>query len=419
MKKIIFSFICFALFIEAAFSQAPNSYGTGFFITNNGVIVTCAHVIDGANRITVRINNTEYPAEIIRVNNETDLAILKINYNNPYHFRIANFNSLNLGDRLSVLGFPLPDYLTSDIRFTEGSLSARSGLQSMDTYFQHSAPTQPGNSGGPILNSRFEVVGVAAAIINDSIIISKTGSVPQNVNFGIKSNFITSLLSNIRPGNGNIRSISDAEKATVQILCYQARSTSVSRVRVTNNTGYHGYHLYIRAAGTNQWGTDLLGRNVLRNGQSFSVSSLPHSSNDLYDIRIVDSDRDTYTKLNVVIRSNTNIVFSFSDFDGRIAQDNAAADGPLITIVNNTGYLVYYLYISPTTSDTWGPDRLAANQTLPNGQSVSVRLPHPINVTNRYDIMLEDLDGDTYSKYNVTVTANGQIIFTFNDFDNR
>jgi len=324
MKKIFFNFFYFTIFTAIAFSQTANSSGTGFFINNNGVIVTCAHVIEGYNRITVKINNTEYDAEILRVNNETDLAVLKINYNNPNHFKIGNFDALNLGDRLAVLGFPLPDYLTSDIRFTEGSLSARSGLKSAATYFQHSAPTQPGNSGGPILNSRYEVIGVAAAIINDSIVQNETGSIPQNINFGIKSNFINPLLINVRPGSGNIRSISDAERATVQILCYQTRPSFAAK---TENIG------------------------------------------------------------------------------------------PPVTIVNNTGYLILYVYISPTSSNRWGSDRLASNQVLPNRQSVTLRLPYMLNDTDRYDIMLEDEDGDSYTKFDVKVKANQQIVFTFNDID--
>jgi len=416
MKKIILSLICFTLFFGTAFGQTASSSGTGFFITNNGVIVTCAHVIEGVNRITVKINNTEYPAEIIRVNDETDLAILKINFNNPYHFKIVNFDTLNLGDRLSVLGFPLPDYLTSDIRFTEGSLSAKSGLKSATTYFQHSAPTQPGNSGGPILNSRYEVIGVAAAIINDAIIQSETGTIPQNINFGIKSNFITPLLNNIRPGSGNIRTVADAERATVQILCYQTRTTSIAGIKVINNTGYQGYNLFIRAAGTNQWGIDLLGNEYLRNGHSFSISSLPSSRSNRYDIRLIDTDRDSYTKLNIAINPNTNIIFTFDDFDKDItaAESN---EGPPVTIVNNTGSHIFYVYISPTSSDRWGYDRLNSNQTLQNGQTVSLRLPYALNVTDKYDIMLEDSEGVTFTKFNVTVKANGRITFTRSDLD--
>ena len=417
MKKLILSLICFVVLLGSVLGQDADAFGTGFFITGNGVIITCAHVIESANRIVIKTDGREYTAEVLSRNNDLDLAVLKINYNNPCHFKITDFNTVNLGDRLSVLGFPLPDILSSDIRFTEGSLSSRSGLKSDPIYFQHSAPTQPGNSGGPVLNARFEVVGVVAAIIDDSAVRNATGLSPQNINFGIKSGYIDSLLNNIRPGNGNIRSLPDAERATVQILCYFSRAAD-SSVRVVNNTGYTGYYLYIRPAGTGNLGSDRLGSSILENRQSFTVSSLPVSAGNRYDIRLVDEDDDTYTKLNVLIGPNQSIVFTFDDFDrGSSTQASQSNDGPPITIVNNTGYLVYFLYISPTTSDVWGEDRLASDQTLANGQSVSVNLPHPLNVTDRYDIMLEDLDGDTYSKYNVTVTANSRIVFTFDDID--
>jgi len=417
MKKLILSLICFVALLGHVFGQEADSAGTGFFITGNGVVVTCAHVIESASRVVVKTDGREYTAEVLSRNDDIDLAVLKINYNNPRHFKITDFNTVNLGDRLSVLGFPLPDILSDDIRFTEGSLSSRSGLKSDPIYFQHSAPTQPGNSGGPVINARFEVIGVAAAIINDSAVRNSTGSNPQNINFGIKSGYIDSLLNNIRPGNGNIGSITDAERATVQIFCYYSRTANAS-LRVLNNTGYTGYYLYIRPAGTGNWGSDRLGRSILENRQSFTISSLPVSANNRYDIRLVDVDDDTYTKLNIAIEPNQGIVFTFDDFDrGSSTQITQSNDGPPITIVNNTGYLVYFLYISPTTSDVWGEDRLASNQTIANGQSVSVNLPYPLNITDKYDIMIEDLDGDTYTKYNVTVTANGRIIFTFDDFD--
>lgn len=95
----------------------------------------------------------------------------------------------------------------------------------------------------------------------------------------------------------------------------------------------------------------------------------------------------------------------------------SAQETPSITIVNNTGFTIFFVYISPTGYDTWGPDRLADDQILSNGQSVSVQLPHQLNVVNRYNIMLEDSDGDTYTKINVLVSANSRIVFTFDDID--
>jgi S1-C subfamily serine protease len=96
-------------------------------------------------------------------NEAADIAILKIDYRNSYYFRIADFNTANLGDKVYVLGFPLSNILGSDIRLTDGIVSAKSGMNSDKTYFQISAPVQPGNSGGPVLNTGFEVIGIAAA----------------------------------------------------------------------------------------------------------------------------------------------------------------------------------------------------------------------------------------------------------------
>ena len=92
-----------------------------------------------------------------------------------------------------------------------------------------------------------------------------------------------------------------------------------------------------------------------------------------------------------------------------------AQQNPSITIVNNTGFVVYYVYISSTADPNWGPDRLDANQVLRNGDSFTMVLPHPVNVVNRYDIRLVDLDGDSYIKWDHPVTANARIVFNFND----
>jgi hypothetical protein len=95
----------------------------------------------------------------------------------------------------------------------------------------------------------------------------------------------------------------------------------------------------------------------------------------------------------------------------------SAQQNPSITIVNDTGYTVYYVYISQITSDTWGVDRLDSDKILSDGESVTLPLPYPLNVVNRYDIQLEDLDGDTYTKMDVLVSPGARIVFTFDDID--
>ena len=93
-----------------------------------------------------------------------------------------------------------------------------------------------------------------------------------------------------------------------------------------------------------------------------------------------------------------------------------SAELPVITIVNNTGYECYYLYISPTSVDNWENDVLG-EATLESGQSVQVRLDHPLSRESRYDILMVDLDGDTYTKWDVLLTENAEVVFTFDDYD--
>ena len=323
LMAVFFLISCVLVFAGGEQDISYTSFGTGFFINAEGVIITNAHVIEGADEIYVIINGEYLPAQVIRQNDEIDLAVLKINYRNPYHFRIGDFNTTNLGDKLSVLGYPLTDILSQDIRFTEGSLSSRSGLESNPYYFQHSAPTHPGNSGGPIINSRFEIIGVATAGINDSFVKNRTGSNPQNINFGVKSEYINSLLSspirnqNIIAGNGNIRSISNAEQATVQIIIYgEELNTSLT---IANNTGYTINEVYVSLTSSDSWGSNRLGTfitTLLRNNHSATISSL--RSNNRYDILLVDTDGDTYTKWNVLLKPNQNIVFTLDDIDRHI-----------------------------------------------------------------------------------------------------
>ena len=94
----------------------------------------------------------------------------------------------------------------------------------------------------------------------------------------------------------------------------------------------------------------------------------------------------------------------------------SAQNLPSITIVNNTGYAMYYIFISPSEDEYWG-DELLGEEILENGQSFSYRLPYPLSQFNTYDILLVDEDEDIYIKWDVRVSNNARIVFTFDDID--
>ena len=422
MKKylfILFFLHFFSNLHNSAYAQDVKSSGTGFFVSANGIIITCAHVLEDGARIMVKTDNNEYPAQVLAKNTNTDLAILKINYRNPYHFKIANFNTSSLGDKVYVLGFPLSDILGSDIRLTDGIVSAKSGINSDQNYFQLSAPIQPGNSGGPIINSRFEVIGIAAHKLNEMAILAASGSIPQNVNFGVKSEHINPLRGDISLGNGNVRNMDNAANATVHILNYEERTQQTgSTINIVNKTGYTIFYIYLSPVSSDSWGLDRLGSGVLINNNSFSISSLPLNVTNRYDIRIVDEDNDSYTKRNVLLSPNQNIEFTINDYDSRspATTNNPNRNLPTVRITNKTGYTVFYVYISPASSSGWEED-VMGDKVLLNERSVNVRLAKHLNEINRYDVRLIDSDGDTYTKWNVLITPNINIEFTIRDID--
>ena len=85
MKNFSFLLLSFAVFPFLMFGQTPSSSGTGFFVSDDGLIISCAHVIRDGTAVKVKINGVEYDAQLISKNETADLALIKINYHNPYH----------------------------------------------------------------------------------------------------------------------------------------------------------------------------------------------------------------------------------------------------------------------------------------------------------------------------------------------
>lgn len=171
------------------------STGSGFFIAPNGYLVTNAHVIDGYENIFIRTQNRRLlKATVIAIDKERDLALLKVE-GKYTPLRVDQTGRVSKGQRVMAIGYPQPTIQGSESKVTDGVISSFTGLRNDDNWFQISVPIQGGNSGGPLINEDGVVIGIVVATVNAQKFLSITGSIPQNVNFAIKSNVLSDFLA--------------------------------------------------------------------------------------------------------------------------------------------------------------------------------------------------------------------------------
>lgn len=170
------------------------STGTGFYVTGDGYLITNAHVVRGCAEINFSFNGTTQTTNVLAIDNNDDLALLKSNDSTGRYVTLRGGPGIRAGENIVVLGYPLPGILSGELTVTSGLINALSGIEGRVSQFQFSAPIQPGNSGGPILDSYGNLVGITEAKLNDKETAEVTGSLPENVNFGINENTIRAFL---------------------------------------------------------------------------------------------------------------------------------------------------------------------------------------------------------------------------------
>ena len=180
--------------------KLAQSSGSGVIISDDGYIVTNNHVIDNAQKISVTLNNNKtYKAEVIGTDANTDLALLKIDQENLPFIHYGNSNSIKVGEWVLAVGNPFN--LTSTV--TAGIISAKgrdinilrndpySGMSAIESFIQTDAAVNPGNSGGALVSSTGELIGINSAIK------SNTGSY-TGYSFAIPVNIVKKVVKDLK-----------------------------------------------------------------------------------------------------------------------------------------------------------------------------------------------------------------------------
>ena len=190
--------------------------GSGVIISADGYIVTNNHVVDGADELTVTLNdNSEYSARIIGADKTTDLALIKIDGKNLPAIVIANSDDIKVGEWVLAVGNPLG--LNNTVPAGLVSAKARSlGANSVESFIQTDAAINAGNSGGALVNTRGELVGINA------MLYSQTGSY-SGYGFAIPTTIMNKVVDDLKKygtvqrawvgiQGGNVKDYVDSQK---------------------------------------------------------------------------------------------------------------------------------------------------------------------------------------------------------------
>jgi TPR repeat protein len=208
----------------------PTVTGTGFFITDDGYLITNNHVVKDATKVRLLTSAGLIDAKVVQVDAANDLALLKAEGKfSP--LPIASSRTVHLGNSVATVGFPNIGLQGFAPKLAKGEIASLTGAADDPRYFQISVPCQPGNSGGALVDERGNVIGIVSAKLDASAALAASGALPENVNYAVKSSFLLGFLESVPEVSTKLKApvtadrkfedvVKSAQDAAVLVLVY-------------------------------------------------------------------------------------------------------------------------------------------------------------------------------------------------------
>ena len=173
-------------------SRKQKASGSGVIMTSDGYILTNSHVVDGATRVHVTLSDRrEFDAKVVGRDAEADIAVIKVDATGLPAVTIGDSSRVEVGDLALAIGNPFGLGQTVTMGIVSALGRTGLGIESYENFIQTDAAVNPGNSGGALVNTRGELIGINTAILSES-----GGN--QGIGFAIPSNMARSLMNQIK-----------------------------------------------------------------------------------------------------------------------------------------------------------------------------------------------------------------------------
>jgi S1-C subfamily serine protease len=187
-------------------------------------------VVIGTDQIRLFTHTGLLNARLVKLDAANDVALLKAE-GTFSALPIVSSRGVKLGNTIATVGFPNIGLQGYSPKLAKGEIASLSGVQDDSRYFQVSLPVQPGNSGGALVDERGNVIGVVAAKLDAATALAASGSLPENVNYAVKSSFLLSFLESLPEVSAKLKEpisterkfdhvVQSAQAAAVLVLVY-------------------------------------------------------------------------------------------------------------------------------------------------------------------------------------------------------